>query len=94
MVWRRVCGNPAVAVLRLLGLFDRPARSDLLDELRAAPVIPGLTESLVSLPDDEWRATLDQLQQLALISREPMSLPPVMGAEKNQGAKQAERPSP
>jgi hypothetical protein len=65
--------SPALAVLRLLGLFDRPVRSDLLDELRTAPVIPGLTEALVSLPDDEWLMALDQLQRLALINRESLS---------------------
>jgi hypothetical protein len=67
--------SPALAVLRLLGLFDRPVRSDLLDELRAAPVIPALTEALVSLPDDEWLLALDQLQGLALINRESLSMP-------------------
>jgi hypothetical protein len=67
--------SPALAVLRLLGLFDRPVRSDLLDELRAAPVITGLTEALVSLPDDEWLLALDQLQGLALINRESLSMP-------------------
>jgi hypothetical protein len=65
--------SSALAVLRLLGLFDRPVRSDLLDELRAEPVIPGLTEALVSLPDDEWLLALDQLQGLALINRETFS---------------------
>ncbi|HSY49470.1 MAG TPA: hypothetical protein VLC46_11710 [Thermoanaerobaculia bacterium] len=67
--------SPALAVLRLLGLFDRPVRSDLLDELRAAPVIPGLTEALVSLPDDEWLLALDQLQGLALINRDLLFIP-------------------
>jgi hypothetical protein len=67
--------SPALAVLRLLGLFDRPVRSDLLDELRAAPIIPGLTEALVSLPDDEWFLALDHLQGLALINRESLSIP-------------------
>jgi TIR domain-containing protein len=67
--------SPALAVLRLLGLFDRPVRSDLLDELRAAPVIPGLTKALVSLPDDEWLLVLDQLQGLALINREKLAIP-------------------
>jgi hypothetical protein len=67
--------SPALAVLRLLGLFDRPARSDLLDELRAAPAIPGLTEALVNLPQDEWLLTLDQLQGLALIHRQSLSVP-------------------
>jgi tetratricopeptide (TPR) repeat protein len=67
--------SPALAVLRLLGLFDRPARSDLLDELRAAPVIPGLTEALVSLSQDDWLLALEQLQGLALIHRQPLSMP-------------------
>jgi tetratricopeptide (TPR) repeat protein len=67
--------SPALAVLRLLGLFDRPARSDLLDELRAAPVIPGLTEALVNLPQDDWLLALEQLQGLALIHRQPLSMP-------------------
>jgi len=67
--------SASMAALRLLGVFDRPARSDLLDELRAAPVIKGLSEALVDLPDDEWLRTLNQLQNLGLISREAMSLP-------------------
>jgi hypothetical protein len=67
--------SPALAVLRLLGLFDRPVRSDLLDELRVAPVIPGLTEPLVSLPEDEWLLALDQLRELALINRESLLIP-------------------
>ena len=67
--------SPALAILRLLGLFDRPVRSDLLDELRAAPVIPDLTETLVELPEAEWKRALAQLEQLALIHREPLSLP-------------------
>jgi hypothetical protein len=71
----KVRPSPALAVLRLLGLFDRPVRSDLLDELRAAPVISGLTEALVSLPDGEWLLALDQLQGLALINLEPLSVP-------------------
>ncbi|MGA2140484.1 MAG: ATP-binding protein [Verrucomicrobiia bacterium] len=64
----------AMAILRLLGLFDRPARSDLLDELRAAPVITGLTEALVDLPEDDWLRALDQLDRLGLIAREQVSV--------------------
>ncbi|MEO8379487.1 MAG: toll/interleukin-1 receptor domain-containing protein, partial [Acidobacteriota bacterium] len=67
--------SPALAVLRLLGLFDRPVRSDLLDELRAGPIIPGLTEALVYLPNDEWLLALDQLQRLGLVNRETVSMP-------------------
>jgi hypothetical protein len=38
--------GPELAVLRLLGLFDRPAPADCIAVLRAAPVIPGLTDAL------------------------------------------------
>ena len=38
--------GPELAVLRLLGLFDRPALADAIAVLRAAPVIPGLTEHI------------------------------------------------
>jgi len=34
------------AILRLIGLFDRPAEGDALGALRAAPPIPGLTDAL------------------------------------------------
>src|SRR5262245_37736307 len=38
--------GPELAVLRMLGLFDRPASADAIAVLRAAPVIPGLTDAL------------------------------------------------
>jgi TIR domain len=37
--------GPELAILRLLGLFDRPADAKALTALRAKPAIPGLTES-------------------------------------------------
>jgi TIR domain/NACHT domain len=42
--------GPEVAILHLLGLFDRPAPREALAVLRAAPVIPGLTEALFTSP--------------------------------------------
>lgn len=77
--------SAAVAVMRLLGLFDRPARSDLFDELRAQPVISKLTEPLLNLTDDEWLRTLNQLRKLGLISRESILVPQEMAkAESRQ----------
>ena len=43
-------GAQALAALRLLGFFDRPASPDNLAALRAAPPIPGLTEALFTPP--------------------------------------------
>jgi hypothetical protein len=48
-------GARALAALRLLGLFDRPAAPASLAALRAAPAIPGLTEALFERPRG-WRA--------------------------------------
>jgi nucleoside phosphorylase len=44
-------GNGALTVLRLLGLFDRPATADCLAALQKAPTIGGLTEALVGMSE-------------------------------------------
>jgi tetratricopeptide (TPR) repeat protein len=56
------------AVLRLLGLFDRPADEGAMAALRALPPIPGLTEGLTDLPEDLWRITLSNLRSMALLA--------------------------
>jgi len=66
--------SPAVAVLRLLGLFDRPAQRELLDVLRTEPVIPGLTDSLVTLSDDDWQRALNDLADPSLIARDASAI--------------------
>ncbi|MFO1359022.1 toll/interleukin-1 receptor domain-containing protein, partial [Plasticicumulans sp.] len=47
-------GTQKLAVLRLLGLFDRPATPDCLRALLRAPVIDGLTEALSGIAEAEW----------------------------------------
>ena len=44
-----------LAVLQLVGLFDRPASADGPNALRAKPAIRGLTDAIVGLNDDQWR---------------------------------------
>jgi len=56
-----------LAVLRLLGLFDRPAEAEALAALRAAPAIPGLTEPLVGLAGEEWRVAVSSLREQGLL---------------------------
>jgi hypothetical protein len=55
-----------VAILRLLGLFDRPATPDCLAALCAEP-LPGLSEPLVGLGERQWTAALKRLRDLDLI---------------------------
>jgi len=53
-------------VLRMLGLFDRPADEGCLGALRARPAIPGLTDRVVELSDADWDLVLSRLEKLRL----------------------------
>ncbi len=58
-----------LAILRLLGLFDRPAEADCLTILRQEPAIAGLTESLIGIGGDEWNCAIADLVECGLILR-------------------------
>jgi tetratricopeptide (TPR) repeat protein len=62
--------GPEISVLRILGLFDRPADEKALGVLLKPPVIPGLTESLTSLSQIEWRTIVAKLRRARLIAGE------------------------
>jgi serine/threonine protein kinase len=63
-------GGPEVSVLRLSGLFDRPADEQALSALVKPPPIPGLTESLTDLSPTEWRTILAKLRRARLLAVE------------------------
>ncbi len=60
--------GPELAVLHLLGLFDRPAEERAVEALLKEPAIPGLTESLTGLGATEWRAILARLRRARLLA--------------------------
>jgi tetratricopeptide (TPR) repeat protein len=62
--------GPALSVLRVLGLFDRPADERALEALLKSPAIPGLTESLIDLRPTEWRTILAKLRRARLLAAE------------------------
>jgi hypothetical protein len=62
--------GPELSVLRILGLFDRPADEKALGVLLKPPAIPGLTESLTDLSTTEWRMILAKLRRAKLLARE------------------------
>ena len=62
--------GPELSVLRILGLFDRPADEKALAALLKPPAIPGLTESLTDLSLSEWRTILAKLRRAKLLARE------------------------
>jgi hypothetical protein len=57
-----------LAILRLMGLFDRPANGDCVTALLAAPAIAGLTEPLVGQAEEDWNTSLDALQSAKLLA--------------------------
>jgi predicted ATPase len=62
--------GPELSVLRILGLFDRPAEEKAIAALLKPPAIPGLTESLTNLSPTEWRAILARLRRARLLAGE------------------------
>jgi hypothetical protein len=62
--------GPEVAILRMLGLFDRPVDEKALVALLKPPAIHDLTESLVNLSPTERRMTLARLRRAKLLAGE------------------------
>jgi len=62
--------SPELAVLRMLGLFDRPADEKALGALLQSPAIPGLTESLTDLRPAAWHTILAKLRRARLLAGE------------------------
>jgi hypothetical protein len=59
--------GPELSVLRMLGLFDRPADENSIGVLLKSPAIAGLTESLTGLSSSEWRVILSRLRRARLL---------------------------
>jgi serine/threonine protein kinase len=62
--------GPELSVLRILGLFDRPAEANALEALIKAPPIRGLTESLTNLSKAQSRTVVARLRRARLLAGE------------------------
>ena len=62
--------GPELSVLRILGLFDRPADEKALEALLKPPAIHDLTESLIDLSPSDWRTILAKLRRAKLLAGE------------------------
>jgi tetratricopeptide (TPR) repeat protein len=74
-------GRRELQILRIMGLFDRPADLGAIEALLAEPVIPGLTDGL-HLPggvhlssSPEWKFAIKDLQELRLLAGEESPSP-------------------
>ena len=61
-------GKRALALLQLLGLFDRPATADCLGALQHAPAIAGLTEALVEMSEAQRNVAFARLTAARLLT--------------------------
>ena len=61
-------GQRAIAVLQLLGLFDRPATAGCLKALLKAPVIANLTEPFDALTEAQRNQSLTRLEDTKLLT--------------------------
>jgi serine/threonine protein kinase len=62
--------GPELSVLRMLGLFDRPADEKAIGALLKPPAVNGLTDSLTDLSTIEWRTMLARLRRARLLANE------------------------
>jgi hypothetical protein len=76
-----LAGQPIMlAILLCVGLFDRPASGDCLEALRKKHAIPGLTDALVGLSDDQWRRAVERLREAWLLAPVDPSDPEALDA--------------
>ena len=62
-------GARRLAILRVLGLFDRPADPGCLRALREKPAIRGLTGPIVGLSKGQWKRAVERLAERGLLSK-------------------------
>ena len=61
-------GKPELCILRMLGLFDRPAEGGAIEALRADPPIEHLTDALTGISDADWKFALKHLRDVRLLA--------------------------
>ena len=59
--------KPEADILRIMGLFDRPAEPAAIDAVRADPPIKGLTSRLHGISHDDWQFALANLRAAKLL---------------------------
>ena len=72
--------GPELSILRMLGLFDRPADARAVEALLKPPAIAGLTDSLTDLSPSEWRTVIARLRRARLLAGEDLHSPGALDA--------------
>ena len=72
--------GPETQILRLLGLFDRPAEAGAVKALRGEPPIKGLTDRIAGLDERDWKKHLTRLRHAGLVAEADRAEPGVIDA--------------
>jgi len=72
--------GPELDVLRMLGLFNRPADKDAIAALRAPPVVSALTDALHGLNEHQWQQVLGKLRRAKLLAERTPGQPDTLDA--------------
>jgi hypothetical protein len=67
-------GSQQLAILNLLGLFDRPADTDCLAALRRPPAIQSLTDAIAGINEDQWSVCVSRLIECGLVASDQGTL--------------------
>ncbi len=65
-------------ILYMMGLFDRPAEVGAIEALKVDPVIPGVTDQLQQLSEEDWNRALFNLRAAHLLAEENPQKPDVL----------------
>jgi len=68
--------EPALlAIMHMVGLFDRPASEDCVRALRKKPPIKGLTDEIIELNEGAWQRAIARLREVRLLAPPDPSAP-------------------
>jgi len=73
-------GKPELDILRIMGLFDRPAPSSAVEAIKAKPAIEGLTTELQKLSHEDWQYAVNNLRSARLLAPEDPNSPDTLDA--------------
>lgn len=67
--------KPELDILRIMGLFDRPAEAGAIEAVKTEPVIEGLTTELQKQSHADWQFALNRLREVKLLAPEDDNRP-------------------
>ncbi len=75
---KRFGQGPEVQLLRILGLFDRPAELSAIESVYSGAAIAGLTDKLVNLTEAQWQNLFEKLRGYKLLAKKSIHRPDIV----------------